>query len=407
SSTNATSCTAGGSWSGAKATSGSGWTGTLYSSTTYTITCTGAGGTSPQASATVTVTSNPPSVTLYADPAGPVAYNSQFALWWSTANVTSCTANNVDVSWTGNKTTAGGGQMVVATATKTYAIDCTGPNGPAHAEVTVTVTGVPVPAPTASISVSPTSVTSGGTSTITWSSTNATSCTAGGSWSGAKATSGSGWTPALYADTTYSLYCTGAGGTSATQYATVTVGVATPAPTVSISASPTSVTSGGSSTLSWSTTNATSCTASNGWTGAKATSGSALTGGLYSSTTYTLLCVGPGGNANASTTVTVTAIPAVNITLSATPDTVEYGEASEIYWYVTGANYCTNANNPGDSNWSGSFNQPSGYKITSALTAPTTYSLYCSNSMGGSQTASVTVSVNGAVPVRKPIFIEF
>ncbi|MHB8660982.1 MAG: choice-of-anchor Q domain-containing protein, partial [Minisyncoccota bacterium] len=50
-------------------------------------------------------------------------------------------------------------------------------------------------------------------------------------------------------------------------------GSTTPAPIITLSASPTSVTSGGSSTLTWSSTNATSCTASGGWTGTKATSG--------------------------------------------------------------------------------------------------------------------------------------
>ena len=64
---------------------------------------------------------------------------------------------------------------------------------------------------------------SGGTSTLTWSSTNATSCTATGGWSGAKATSGRQSTGALTASTSYSLTCTGAGGTSNVATASVTV----------------------------------------------------------------------------------------------------------------------------------------------------------------------------------------
>ncbi|MBA3757412.1 hypothetical protein H0X09_00910 [Candidatus Saccharibacteria bacterium] len=77
------------------------------------------------------------------------------------------------------------------------------------------------------------------------------------------------------------------------------------APTVSLSSSPTSVASGSASTLTWSSTNATSCTASGSWSGAKATSGSQSTGNLTSSSTYSLACTGTGGSASASTTVTV------------------------------------------------------------------------------------------------------
>ena len=82
----------------------------------------------------------------------------------------------------------------------------------------------------------------------------------------------------------------------------------TPAPTVSIAANPTSVSSGGSSTLTWSSTDATSCTASGGWSGSKATSGTQSLSNLTSTATYTLTCTGAGGTSSpASATVTVTA----------------------------------------------------------------------------------------------------
>lgn len=85
-----------------------------------------------------------------------------------------------------------------------------------------------------------------------------------------------------------------------------------PSPTVTLSANPTSVTAGGSSTLNWSSTNATSCTASGGWTGTKATSGSGSVGPLSATTSFNLACTGQGGTANTSTTVTVntTQVPA-------------------------------------------------------------------------------------------------
>src|SRR3989344_1673677 len=90
------------------------------------------------------------------------------------------------------------------------------------------------------------------------------------------------------------------------------------APTVSLSASPTSITSGGSSTLTWSSTDATSCTASGGWTGTQVTSGTQSVSPT-TNTTYTLACTGTGGTATQSATVTVTATP------DTTPPTVPTG----------------------------------------------------------------------------------
>ena len=169
--------------------------------------------------------------------------------------------------------------------------------------------GACTPAPTFTLTASPTSVTSGNASTIIWSSvTNATSCTASGGWSGSKTTAGSfASTGALTSTTTYSLTCSGAGGTT-TRSATVTVTAVPPAaPALSFYASPTSINSGSSSTLYWSTTGATTCTASNGWSGAQAISGS-LSVSPTTTATYTLTCSGAGGSTgpqNATVTVAV------------------------------------------------------------------------------------------------------
>ena len=73
---------------------------------------------------------------------------------------------------------------------------------------------------------------------------------------------------------------------------------------VSLTESPSSITSGQSSTLSWFSSDVTSCTASGGWTGSKATSGT-QTVSPTQTTTYTLTCTGSGGTASASAEVTV------------------------------------------------------------------------------------------------------
>lgn len=81
----------------------------------------------------------------------------------------------------------------------------------------------------------------------------------------------------------------------------------TPPPTVTLSASSTSVTSGQGVSLTWSSTNATSCTASGGWTGTKTVSGTQPSGALTTNTTFEIECTGPGGRDDSSVTVTVNA----------------------------------------------------------------------------------------------------
>jgi hypothetical protein len=82
------------------------------------------------------------------------------------------------------------------------------------------------------------------------------------------------------------------------------------APTLTFTASPTSISAGQSSTLTWSSTNATSCTASGGWTGTKATAGSQVVTPAVT-TTYTLTCTGSVGSVSQSLTVTVTSLAQV------------------------------------------------------------------------------------------------
>jgi len=75
----------------------------------------------------------------------------------------------------------------------------------------------------------------------------------------------------------------------------------TPPPTVSASANPSTITLGESTTITWSSTNANSCTASGniGGTGAIPTSGSfTVTPPSTGSYTYTITCTGSGGSAS-------------------------------------------------------------------------------------------------------------
>ena len=219
-----------------------------------------------------------------------------------------------------------------------------GPSSEAIKNVTFTVSSSAASVPTVTISANPTTVASGQSATLSWSSTNTTACTASGSWSGSQALSGSTpVTPVSGSANVYTITCTGAGGASS---ASATVTVATtitkfpvacpmvipycpygyqsitnsngcvtrvcnsapsiPAPTVTLSANPTTITVGQSTTLSWSSTNATACTASGSWLGSEALNGSTPEIPASAGTaTYGITCIGAGGTSSASTTVTV------------------------------------------------------------------------------------------------------
>ena len=106
----------------------------------------------------------------------------------------------------------------------------------------------------------------------------------------------------------YTLAAYDAAGNASAQSASAsatTQAVAPSPPTVLLSASPNTVTSGGVSTLTWSSTNTTSCSASGGWSGTKGLSGSASTDSLLVNTTYTLTCSGTAGSASQSVIVTI------------------------------------------------------------------------------------------------------
>jgi len=87
----------------------------------------------------------------------------------------------------------------------------------------------------------------------------------------------------------------------------LTVSTVPPPPTVSLSASPTSVPSGGTVNLVWSSQNASSCAATGGWSGNKATSGAVTSAPITTTTTFTLTCTGASGSKAQSVTVNLSA----------------------------------------------------------------------------------------------------
>ncbi len=283
--------------------------------------------------------------------------------------------------------------MTGALATNTtYTLTCAGAGGTSPA-TSVTVNIVP----TATLAANPVSIAPGGTTTLTWNSTNATACMASGAWTGAQAASGTYTSAALTVSTVFSLVCSGAGGNSDTVSADVTIATAPSAPTATLSATPTTVAPGATTTLTWSSTNANSCSLSDGTTqSVVADSGSNASAALTATTTFTLTCSGAGGRL-ASTPVTVTVTgggvraAAPVVTLTAAPSTVVSGGRSTLTWSSSNAATACMASGA----WAGA-QATAGSFLTAAVTATATYSLTCSNAAGTSPLASVTVTVGTA-----------
>ncbi len=325
-------CTFSGNWPAGQLSAFHGTynTGSLTTDKTYTITCTGPGGTTIE---TRQVTINPPDVPLSADPSAVDLYGTSTVSWGPIKNVMSPSNCTFSGDWpTGTSPSFSGtyntGSLI---DDQGYGIDCTGPTGKTQSSL-ARVSVNPI---TITIDASPKPVDYGTASVITWSSTEATACNVSFSVDGTNWTvfadglSGSQSTGPLTANTTYSARCTrllaavGRGGRPerlVQKSASVEVRINTP--TVSIwadddrSAKSAVVPLNGSTIINWeSDVNATACNVSStidgeNWTTfASGTSGSQFTGNLTEDTTYEVVCSGPGGDATESFDVFVDRCP--------------------------------------------------------------------------------------------------
>ncbi|UCG11003.1 MAG: hypothetical protein JSU72_10540, partial [Deltaproteobacteria bacterium] len=183
------------------------------------------------------------------------------------------------------------------------------------------------PEPTVTFSANPESIEVGQSATLSWSSTDADTVTIDQGIGEVNLEDSIPVSPTE--TTTYTITATGPSGT-ATDSATVSV--THPAPIVSIFTTPTTIIYGNSATLSWDSTHAESANIEG--IGAVPLTGSTPVSPTET-TTYTITVTGPGGTATSSATVTVIYSPTVS--LSATPETILYGESSTLSWTSTNA----------------------------------------------------------------------
>jgi outer membrane protein assembly factor BamB len=174
-------------------------------------------------------------------------------------------------------------------------------------KVTVPITYTVSVTATVTLSANPQLTGAGVPTTLTWSSTNANSCTASGEWSGTLPSSGSQVvTPQTLGNHTYTLTCANPG---APGEASIIVTALSPATT--LTAFPTHVVLGKPVTLRWKGQYAASCVASGDWSGPLPAEGFrtlALTElGIFD---FHLDCSNNADSAEADASVTVTAAPA-------------------------------------------------------------------------------------------------
>ena len=220
---NATSATASGGWSDILSLNGA-ITKNPTATTTYILTCSGAGG-SATAPATYTVIA-PPSPTITANPGIITSGQSTVITWNAGSTATSDSVSGPDLT---TSTALTGSATVSPATTSTYTISATNAGGTTPASVTVTVNA---PAPTATLTYTPTTVAQGSSTTCTITTTNATQVIASstdGSWSGSVTLNGTAVvTPKIVptgasATVSYSVTATGSGGSVTTSPVTITV----------------------------------------------------------------------------------------------------------------------------------------------------------------------------------------
>jgi hypothetical protein len=98
----------------------------------------------------------------------------------------------------------------------------------------------------------------------------------------------------------------------------VDVAVVYPEPTVTLNATPGTVSTGSVAKLSWTTQDADDCSASGGWNGKRALAGDEMTAPLATPSSFSLSCSGPGGSADVTIMVKVQDAPAPSDTMTVT-----------------------------------------------------------------------------------------
>jgi hypothetical protein len=260
--------------------------------TTYTLTATNASGSvTAQASVTITAVGAPSIASFTATPPSITAGQSSTLAWSVTGATTVSIDQGVGTVGSASSTT------VSPTATTVYTLTATGAGGTATGQVAVSVSSAtPV---ISTFTATPANITSGQSSTLAWATTGATALSIDQGVGVVTGTTSKTVQPA--ADTTYTLTASN-GGATVTKQVTVTVGAAVAPAITSFTASPASIKSGASTTLSWTVTGATSLSLDQG---VGTVTGTSKVLSPTASTTWLLTATSGAGSVTMPVTVTV------------------------------------------------------------------------------------------------------
>ena len=277
--------------------------------------------------------------------------------------------------------------------------------------------GPPEPQPSIdSFGASPDTVLVGGTTTLSWSTSNALSCTptGGGStnWTDTVVEpNGSGTqsiqVPVSVDSVVFGLTCSGA-NCSVSKHVTVTVVL--PVSITSFEAFPNAVAAGQSTTLTWTTSGAASCEPAGGpaaWQTlsiGNSSGGTAIELSDPGVVSFELQCIGATGDTAIATAgpVTVTAPPPSIDAFSAAPTTVREAGFTTLSWTTSNAVGCTPTYG-GSTNWTDTTIEPNGSGTQSiqvpASVGPVVFGLTCDG------VEPISASAQTTIMVVKPVVI--
>ncbi len=220
---------------------------------------------------------------------------------------------------------------------------------------------------------------------LTWSTSLASSVTLNGT--SVNKNNSTGRVESISGDTTFKIIAQNSDGKDS---CIVKVDVAAQTlPSCTISANPSSITKGGNSTLTWTTTNAASASIN----GSSVAVGTNKTWSVSPSvtTTYTMTVTDSSGNtATCADTVTVTSVPVPNAptcTLIVNDSSVNAGDTVTLTWTTTNASTATIDNGIGSVSLSGNTNV--------VINGDTSYTLTATNSTGQSVTCRQAIGISG------------
>ncbi|MBQ4860605.1 hypothetical protein J8L98_02705 [Pseudoalteromonas sp. MMG013] len=297
---------------------GGGWTGTYHEGWTSNYECLTHDGDKVSTSATLTVKEPPPTVYLTWSPSV-IEAGQKATLSWSGNNVENCLLDGVNHGF-------GGGWTGTYFNDVTANYVCKGKDG-STAQTSATLT-VKEPPPTVYLTWSPSVIEAGQKATLSWSGNNVESCLLDGVNHGFVG----GWTGTYYNDLTANYVCQGKDGSIAQISATLTVNPPPAKPSVTLYWSPSVIDYAQEATLTWQSSNATSCKLDN------------VDHGLYGGRranynkghTSELVCSGPGG----TTSTTAKLIVKPQAILEWVPNRIKEGGSANLAWSSKNAISC-------------------------------------------------------------------